>query len=253
MFDLKYLNEITKLNFSLTQLLSNSSKNQDEISPLIHQISSKISALREFTVAICFLYKKIKSQISTAESTGKFDFDKIANKFKFDKNYLIKMKFEMNAVKEGYMKYFFNVSEDFSPFLVKCSEKMREEENGNKGGICMHTVPMNEELKENIKICDYLILQELIGYQNRNDQRGRGMVKKLSPLKKFNYSDKDLLHFDSVQNEYNTNFKPKVSLQKFQTINQESQISRKIKIKSIRDLFSKKFFESENGNYESLN
>ena len=52
----------------------------------------QIVKLREYTVNICFLMQKIKSKINQGHPWGKYNLDAIAEKYKFDKNYLIKMK-----------------------------------------------------------------------------------------------------------------------------------------------------------------
>ena len=64
------------------------------------EFSKKIENLREHTVNICFLMQKIKSKINQAHPWGKFNLDSISEKYKFDKNYLIKMKEEMVVLKE---------------------------------------------------------------------------------------------------------------------------------------------------------
>jgi hypothetical protein len=52
------------------------------------------------------------------------------------------MKEEMNFLKDGNAKYFFNIVEDQTPFLVKASE---EDPNAN-GDPFIHLVPMSKEV-----------------------------------------------------------------------------------------------------------
>ena len=134
--------------------------------------------------------KAIKEKINAGHPWGKFDIDKIAEKYKFDKNYLIKMKDEMCVLKEGYAKYFFNIGDDQTPFLLNSSESTN---NNRKEDIFMHIVPLNNELKENINQCIYIIYQELIGYQNSNVSQNN--FRNISPLKKYKYNDKDIKTF----------------------------------------------------------
>ena len=108
--------------------------------------------------------KKIKNKIYNGNMIGKYNIDKISQTYQFDKNYLIKMKEELNFLKEGNAKYFFNISEDKSPFLIKSSEKG----NVSKEDPFIFIVPITEEIKNKIDKCNYIIYQELIAYQNRD-------------------------------------------------------------------------------------
>ena len=111
--DLKEMNNKLRLIFKTDAEESNSL--------LVKQMSNKIEKMRNYTISICFYMKKIKNKIYDGKRIGKYDINIIANKFEFDINYLIKMKEEMNFLKDGYAKYFFNIMEDQTPFLMKAS------------------------------------------------------------------------------------------------------------------------------------
>ena len=119
-FRTKILDEINFFNEKLGINLRTRQTNSNEI--IIKKITNKINNLRQHTVNICFLMKKIKSKINGAFQWGKYDFDLICEKFKFDKNYLIKMKEEMNVLNEGYAKYFFDIGEENNPFFLNTCE-----------------------------------------------------------------------------------------------------------------------------------
>ena len=153
---LKYMNKNLKLIFK--------SEDKSLNIRLVKNMSNKIEKLRNVTINICFLMKKIKNKIYNGNMIGKYNIDKISQTYQFDKNYLIKMKEELNFLKEGNAKYFFNISEDKSPFLIKSSEKG----NVSKEDPFIFIVPITEEIKNKIDKCNYIIYQELIAYQNRD-------------------------------------------------------------------------------------
>ena len=143
-------------------------------------MSNNIEKLRNITINICFLMKKIKNKIYNGNLTGKYNLDIISQNFHFDKNYLIKMKEELNFLKEGNAKYFFNISEDQSPFLIKASE----EDNESKKDPFIYIVPITDEIGTKIEKCNYIIYQELIAYQNKDFNNN--IFRPISPPDEFN-------------------------------------------------------------------
>ena len=156
----KSLEKLNILNIKLGEIVMTEGNNIDD--KIIKDISDEINNLRLYTVNICYKMKKIKNKLYEGHMCGKYDLDIISDKFGFDKNYLIKMKEEMNFLKEGYIKHLFNINNDYSPFLLKTSEKI----NNSNGEPTIHIVPITNELKENIKQCNFYIYQELIFFQN---------------------------------------------------------------------------------------
>ena len=180
---IEVLEEIDNLNDKLGIVLKNEFNDSSE--EVIKNISNKIQKLRNYTIDICFTMKKIKEYTQSVHSCGKFNLDILGNKYKFDKNYLIKMKEEMFVLREGYSKYFFNIGEDQTPFLLNASNQI---ENNQKNDPLIHVVPLSLEQKENIYQCMYYIYQELISYQNKNIQNNN--FKNISPLKRYTYEHK---------------------------------------------------------------
>ena len=160
-FRKKVLKELYYLN-KLGETFKSQENNDSSTSEAnIKNISDQIEKLRKYTINICFIMKKIKSIIYEGYHHGKYDLNIISQNFGFDKNYLVKMKEEMSFLKEGYIKYYFNIG-DLNPFLLKASEKI----NNYNGEHNIHIVPISNEIKEKIKQCNYYIYQELIYYQN---------------------------------------------------------------------------------------
>lgn len=190
--DLKEMNNKLRLIFKTDAEESNSL--------LVKQMSNKIEKMRNYTISICFYMKKIKNKIYDGKRIGKYDIDIIANKFEFDINYLIKMKEEMNFLKDGYAKYFFNIMEDQTPFLVKASE----EDPCANGDPFIHLIPMSKETKNKIDQCNYIIYQELIGYQNKDFIDNK--FRPISPMRNYNNNDKhDISLNSSTFKSYNNN------------------------------------------------
>jgi hypothetical protein len=117
---------------------------------------------------------KIRNEYAYSIDNGKYDMDLLGKKFLFDRNYLIKMKEEMAFLKEGYIRYFFNINESVDPFImcasVDCNDTLQKK------------VPIDEELIKKIEMCQYNILQELIFYQNGGIKKG--VVRTISPIKR---------------------------------------------------------------------
>ena len=175
------LSELFYLNQCLNKILINNNKTEKE--KVLMMISKKIQKMREYTINICINMKKIKKIVFKVDMLKKYDLDLLAEKYGFDKNYLLKMKQELNFLKDGYMKYFFNIAEDQTPFLLKCSET-----NKNKKDSMIRIVPLNNEQQKIIMKCLFYIYQELIAYQNTKKTKYHS--RSISPLKQNIYINK---------------------------------------------------------------
>ena len=172
------LYQLKEINKNLKLIFKSDGKEPNLI--LVKKMSNNIEELRNITINICFLMKKIKNKIYNGNYTGKYNLDIISQNFHFDKNYLIKMKEELNFLKEGNAKYFFNISEDQSPFLIKASE----EDNESKKDPFIYIVPITDEIGTKIEKCNYIIYQELIAYQNKDFNNN--IFRPISPPDEFN-------------------------------------------------------------------
>ena len=192
------INELRDMNNRLRLIFKTESEESNF--KIVMMMSNKIEKMREYTINICFYMKKIKNRIYEGKYIGKYDIDIISNQYKFDTNYLIKMKEEMTFLKDGYAKYFFNITEDKSPFLIKASE---EDPNAN-GDPFIHLVPMSKEIKSKIQKCNYIIYQELIAYQNKDFKDNK--FRPISPLRNYNLFDSNSIKCNtSTFKRYNSN------------------------------------------------
>ena len=171
------IKELYELNIKLNTEVINKDNNSNEI--ILSEISEKINILRVNTINVCKSMEKLKMELSGIKNLDKFDINLIGEKFNFDKNYLIKMKSELNFLKEGFIKYYFNIENDQTPFLLKASQKSKIT---NDKDPFIHLVPLDKELKEKITECTYYIYQELISYQNQKVHSK--ILRSISPLKR---------------------------------------------------------------------
>ena len=174
---IKTIQELFELNIKLnTEIINKDNKNNEII---LNEISSKINELRSDTINVCKSMQILKMELSGIKNLDKFDINLIGEKFNFDKNYLIKMKSELNFLREGFAKYYFNIANDQTPFLLKTSEKNKI---SNDKEPFTRLVPLDQELKEEITECTYYIYQELIAYQN--EKVHNKVLRSISPLKR---------------------------------------------------------------------
>ena len=171
------IQELFDLNVKLNTEIINKDNKCNEI--ILGEISEKINELRRHTVNVCLSMKRIKTELSGIKNLDKYDISLIGEKFKFDKNYLIKMKSELIFLREGFIKYYFNIGNDQTPFLLKASQKSKI---SNDQDPFIHLVPLDQKLKEEITDCTYYIYQELIAYQN--EKVHNKVLRSISPLKR---------------------------------------------------------------------
>ena len=238
----------------------------DKIGNILIEISNLIEKLRESTVDVCYAMKKLKNDINNVNNLSKYNFDLLASKSKFDKNYLIKMKGEISFLKEGNAKYYFNLNDDRTPFLLRSSEPNINMINNlndinNDKDYFIRIVPLKEEIKEHINECNYYIYQELIAYQ-QNILNQRKVFRCVSPLNNLDNKDKDIsgnnlknygLNESLIQRKINKNicndFSDINSVLSSNIIfgeknfkNVQNIINQRLSARKNKDLFSQKLF-----------
>ena len=171
------IQELFDLNVKLNTEIINKDNKCNEM--ILGEIADKINELRMHTVNVCKAMQRVKTELSGIKNLDKFDINLIGEKFNFDKNYLIKMKSELTFLREGFIKYYFNIGNDQTPFLLKASQKSKI---GNDQDPFIHLVPLDQKLKEEITECTYYIYQELIAYQN--EKVHNKVLRSISPLKR---------------------------------------------------------------------
>ncbi len=243
--------ELKSLNKQLSEVLKNKSPESNE--EIFEFISNEIQKLRKCTINIVNSFVNFRKEINQFSMDGKYNINRLEKRFCFDRNYLIKMKEELHFIKDGYIKFFFDVNDDNSPFLIKASEN-----NANESFI--RKVPITDDEREEIKKCQFLIYQDLIFYQNRNYFNGN-IFRKISPIKKYpnelinkpnitkqmrlatNYFEKNLNNkkINNLNNNYNLDNNV-INI----NIDSDNKINNDIKLNNI--ILNKNF-----NNYQNLN
>ena len=173
----------------------------------INHISYLLENLRNKTIEIVLLYNNIRKEISYSSNNGKFNINLLSIKYEIDKNFLIKMKKELDFLKDGYIKYFFNFNEEKTPFFLNASINEynnidNEFENDiNLDKFFLKKIPINIETLNDIKNCEYIIYQDLIFYQGQNLKQN--FLRTISPLRKYDKSEDDIDNKKNNIKEYN--------------------------------------------------
>lgn len=170
------IQEISEINNRLNKEVVKKDKKANE--KILNEMSEKIGELREKTIDVVLSMRNFKIRINGVSNLEKYDIDSLGEKFRFDPNYLIKMKTELNFLRDGFAKYFFNFSDDKTPFLTKASDNNKI----SKEDPFIHLIPLKKDRKNEIMECIYYIYQELIAYQNKN--ANKNFLRSISPLKK---------------------------------------------------------------------
>ena len=250
------IEEIKNLNDKLGKELVNKNNNAKEL--LLNEISDKIILLREQTIKVCQSMKKLKGMIFNINNLGKYDFDLISKKFRFDKNYIIKMKSELNFLREGFAKYYFNIENDQTPFLLKASNKNII----TKEDYFIRIIPIDKEIKNTIINCLFYIHQELIAYQNININKNN--FRRISPIKKKDnefLDNKTHIEFNSFSNiKCMTDRENSKKINRIKEIKKQKEIEKNIekdKDKGNKDDYSNKNIninkDSENISHSNKN
>lgn len=122
--DINYFQEITK-----------DKPNTSILDKITGDIVQAIKHLRIHSVNAVNHMAKIRDICSYNIICGKYDLDKINKIYCFDKNYLIKMKFDLDFLKDTHLAELFDFSEESDPFLLNLSpdeEEIKKEEERKK-------------------------------------------------------------------------------------------------------------------------
>ena len=243
------IQELFDLNVKLNTEIINKDNKCNEI--ILGEISDKINELRRHTVNVCKSMKKIKTELSGIKNLDKYDIGLIGEKFKFDKNYLIKMKSELTFLKEGFIKYYFNIGNDQTPFLLKASQKSKI---SNDQDPFIHLVPLDQNLKEEITDCTYYIYQELIAYQN--EKVHNKVLRSISPLKRnVNNQDEAKNIGEKEDNENKRNINEHIYNKINSFINKETGVKNHVNMSedNINNKFNNLHFQQINKIKENSN
>jgi hypothetical protein len=183
---------------------------KDKISEkLLNDMIQCIKNIRIQSINIVNHFNKIREICSYNVLGGKFNLEKINKVYLYDRNYLIKMKFDLDFLKNTNLEQHFNFSRESDPFLLATSLN-NEDENYSKKNV----ISINEDMIHSIRQCEFSIMQDIIYYQiqsNKISQRKSSNPNSKSPLSKINYPlakdikrMKNFTNFANVPNFSNT-------------------------------------------------
>ena len=157
----KYLDIKTKMNINPKDEIKMEEYNNEKIK-LEKDIATCLSLLRLHGINIVAAFKKFNMRYDHLLNAGKVDLDYLKSKYGFDKNYLIKLKTDLDFLRDteiGEIYLFSSKGKD--PFLVSLSI----EQTNNK----YKTLPISEDMMKQIKIYNHLLNEVEIYSMMRND------------------------------------------------------------------------------------
>lgn len=133
-----------------------SSGSADKKEDILTELVQNLKNIRITSINIINYLQKIRELCSYNVLGGKFNLDKINKVYKFDKNYLIKMKFDMDFLRNSKLAAFFQFepceSDPFMLYFYFKDEKLEK----------IHSMQISEEMLSAVRQGQYLILQDLI-------------------------------------------------------------------------------------------
>lgn len=168
---------LKELDINYFQEISKEKPNANTLDKLTGDITQAIKHLRIHSVNAVNHMVKIRDLCSYNIICGKYDFEQINKGYFFDKNYLIKMKFDLDFLKDTHLAEIYEFSEESDPFLLSLSpeneednKEKKEEEKKDKEEEKKRTIPMTQELYDACKQCQFIIMQDLMFFQIQNEK-----------------------------------------------------------------------------------
>jgi len=150
----KAINTLNEYNESILK----EEYNDRTLSEIVHCIKN----IRILSINIVNHLSKIRELCSYNVLGGKFDLEKINKVYLFDRNYLIKMKYDLDFLKNSRIANFYEIEcEESDPFLVFINFKNPELEKA-------HFIRIGADMQTSIRQAQFLILQDFIFYHIYN-------------------------------------------------------------------------------------
>jgi hypothetical protein len=140
------------------ELLNRENLNDKMIGDLIQCVKN----IRIMSINVVNYFTKIREICSYNVLGGKYNLEKINKIYLYDRNYLIKMKYDLDFLTNSKLNKYFNFCEESDPFLVSLNDPIKMEESKDSEKM---RVPISEEMINAIKQCQLVILQDLLYYQ----------------------------------------------------------------------------------------
>lgn len=147
----KAIKNLNNFSFNVKKTIETSSLDQ-----IIKQVILNIKNLRILSINIVNHIIKIRELMSYSILCGKFDSQKLLSTYNYNKNYLVKMQYDLDFLKCSQLNEYFNFSNSNDPFFMSLSEDVKNEK---------YKVNIDNEMIESIKICHANIFNDIILYQ----------------------------------------------------------------------------------------
>ena len=197
---------------------------------LIADISKTLNDLRVISLSIVNSYLKIRKEIAYDVLMNKHDLDNMVN---FNKHYLLQMKNDTDFLSKTSLAKYFSFANESDPFLTAIAVNSSEEESQNESNP-KYTLPIDNNMIETIKDCQYIMLQEMI----YNECNKVGMIKADSSLS--NYSIKSIKSAKKITQKNTFEIDSILSEYKKDSIKHSGKIDNKILTKKFPSNTSKK-------------
>ena len=145
---------ITQLRIFDESLSDNKEKLSEKV---LAEIIQCIRNLRIQSINIVHHFNKIREISSYNLMAGKFNLEKLNKTYIYDKNYLIKMRYDLDFLKSSSLSEYFEFSDQSDPFLIRLSDNST---NQNK-----HHVSISPEMLNSIRECELHMINDVIFFQ----------------------------------------------------------------------------------------
>ena len=218
----KYLDIKTKMNINQKEDIKMNQYKEEKIK-IEEEIERCLIYIRLHGINVVAAFKKFNMRYDHLLNAGKVDLDFLKNKYGFDKNYLMKLKTDLDFLREteiGDLYLFSSKGKD--PFLVCLSV----EQIGNK----FKKLPISEEMMKQIKLYNHLLNEVEIFSMMKNDY---------SISNTFNYSN-NISHtykYGGFFNQINKNEESNITNNLFNTTpNTSKKFENKITLNNINNI-----------------
>ena len=177
--DINYFENENTFNFyknnnSVEESLEKLNKCKENKIKIENDIENILKSLRLHTINTVCLFSKFRNQYNYYFTSGKIDINQMNNEYKFNNNYLIKLKSDTNFLVESSLVTLYNFSQfENDPFFLSLLKKSEEETK-------YKYLTVTEDTLNTITQCMFIIDQEEMIYklnQNKVENRQPSFIK----------------------------------------------------------------------------
>ncbi len=129
------------------------------------------------------------------KQNGKYNIKNMDPSYKYNENYLMKMKYDLNFLKNSNLSEYIEFANgDIDPFLICCSQKNKKRRYQDK-----IIIPINDDLLDEIKQAKYYIIQDLL-FSNIPQDNNLELHKNLNTIS-LNNENNNLVNNSKLNNQ----------------------------------------------------